>query len=59
MLDTIQDPGNLGTIVRTADWFGIKRIVCSPDTVDVFSPESNSICHGQYYAGRTDIYRPG
>ncbi len=39
MLDTIQDPGNLGTILRTADWFGIKRIVCSPDTVDVFSPK--------------------
>jgi RNA methyltransferase, TrmH family len=39
MLDTIQDPGNLGTILRTADWFGVKRIVCSPDTVDVFSPK--------------------
>ena len=39
MLDTIQDPGNLGTILRTADWFGIKKIVCSPDTVDVFSPK--------------------
>ena len=37
MLDHIQDPGNLGTIVRIADWFGIDRIVCSPDTVDVFN----------------------
>jgi TrmH family RNA methyltransferase len=39
MLDTIQDPGNLGTILRTADWFGIKRIVCSHDTADAFNPK--------------------
>ncbi len=38
-LDCIQDPGNLGTIIRTADWFGIRHIVCSKDTVDVFSPK--------------------
>jgi TrmH family RNA methyltransferase len=37
LLDTIQDPGNLGTIIRTADWFGLRRVICSPDTVDVFS----------------------
>ncbi len=36
VLDGVQDPGNLGTIIRTADWFGIKQIICSPDTVDVF-----------------------
>lgn len=36
-LDRIQDPGNLGTIMRIADWFGIKDIVCSPDTVDCFN----------------------
>jgi TrmH family RNA methyltransferase len=39
LLDTIQDPGNLGTILRTADWFGVKRIVCSENTVDVFNPK--------------------
>ena len=39
LLDTIQDPGNLGTIIRTADWFGVKRIVCSPQTVDVYKPK--------------------
>jgi TrmH family RNA methyltransferase len=39
MLDTIQDPGNMGTIMRSADWFGIKQIVCSPDCADVFSPK--------------------
>ncbi|MBN1251909.1 MAG: RNA methyltransferase [Bacteroidales bacterium] len=38
-LDTIQDPGNLGTIIRTADWFGVKNIYCSKDCVDVFNPK--------------------
>lgn len=37
MLDGIQDPGNLGTIIRTADWFGVKMIVCSPDCADQFN----------------------
>jgi TrmH family RNA methyltransferase len=37
LLENIQDPGNLGTILRTADWFGVKRIVCSPDSVDEFN----------------------
>jgi len=36
-LDDIQDPGNLGTILRTADWFGIRLVVCSPATADVFN----------------------
>ena len=36
-LDGLQDPGNLGTIIRTADWFGIKKIVCSTDTVDMYN----------------------
>lgn len=38
-LDKIQDPGNMGTIIRTADWFGIRQIVCSPDCVDAFNPK--------------------
>ena len=38
-LDNIQDPGNLGTIVRIADWFGIRNIFCSKGSVDVFSPK--------------------
>ncbi len=38
-LDRVQDPGNLGTIMRVADWFGISHIVCSRDTVDVFNPK--------------------
>ncbi|MBF1568291.1 MAG: RNA methyltransferase [Prevotella shahii] len=39
MLDGIQDPGNLGTIIRLADWFGIRHVVCSNDTADVFNPK--------------------
>ena len=39
VLDNIQDPGNMGTMVRTADWFGIKTIVCSEDCSDVFNPK--------------------
>lgn len=38
-VDRIQDPGNLGTIIRTADAFGVKTIICSEDTVDHFSPK--------------------
>ena len=38
-LDTIRDPGNLGTILRVADWFGIKAVFASADTVDVFNPK--------------------
>ncbi len=40
VLDGIQDPGNLGTIIRLADWFGIEHIVCSTDTADAFSPKT-------------------
>lgn len=38
-LDGIQDPGNLGTIIRLADWYGIRHILCSYDTVDVYNPK--------------------
>ncbi len=38
-LDGVQDPGNMGTIIRTAEWFGINRIVCSKDCVDVYNPK--------------------
>ncbi len=39
VLDNIQDPGNLGTMIRTADWFGISQIVASPHTVEVYNPK--------------------
>jgi TrmH family RNA methyltransferase len=52
MLDTIQDPGNLGTILRCADWFGVQQIICSVDCVDIFNPKTvqstmGSICRVQ------------
>ncbi len=40
VLDCIQDPGNLGTIIRIADWFGIENIICSSDTTDVYNPKT-------------------
>lgn len=39
VLDGIQDPGNLGTIIRIADWFGIKQVVASEDTVELYNPK--------------------
>jgi TrmH family RNA methyltransferase len=39
VLDDIQDPGNLGTIIRSADWFGVEYIVCSMHTADVYNPK--------------------
>ena len=38
-LDGVQDPGNLGTIIRTCDWFGVTHIVCSNDTADCYNPK--------------------
>jgi TrmH family RNA methyltransferase len=39
VLDNLQDPGNLGTIIRIADWFGVKQIVASPETVELYNPK--------------------
>jgi len=39
-LDSINDPGNFGTIIRVCDWFGIKQIYCSPDTVELYNPKT-------------------
>lgn len=38
-LDGIQDPGNMGTILRICDWYGIQHVFCSPDTVDLYNPK--------------------
>ncbi len=38
-LDAVQDPGNMGTIMRLADWFGVEKIICSRTTVDVYNPK--------------------
>ena len=40
MLDGVQDPGNLGTIARIADWFGIRNIICSTETADIYNPKA-------------------
>lgn len=45
-LDGVQDPGNIGTILRTADWFGIKHVLCSEGTVDVYNPKCVQSCMG-------------
>ncbi len=38
-LDRLSDPGNLGTIIRTADWFGVRRLILSPDSADIYNPK--------------------
>ncbi|MES2448376.1 MAG: RNA methyltransferase [Bacteroidota bacterium] len=54
VLDNIQDPGNLGTIIRTADWFDIKNIICSEDTVEAYNPKTVQSTMGSL--ARTNIY---
>ncbi|HVU58366.1 MAG TPA: RNA methyltransferase [Puia sp.] len=46
VLDGIQDPGNLGTIVRIADWFGVSRVICTPDSADIFNPKATQSTMG-------------
>lgn len=40
LLDSIKDPGNMGTILRSADWFGYTQVICSPDCVDIYNPKT-------------------
>lgn len=54
MLDTIQDPGNMGTILRIADWFGVSQLLCSPDTVDIYNPKVVQSAMGSL--GRVPVY---
>ena len=49
ILDEISDPGNLGTILRTADWFGIHTVIASPTTVDLFNPKVIQASMGAVY----------
>lgn len=53
-LDSIRDPGNLGTILRIADWFGIKSVVATPDTVEVFNPKAVQATMGAIF--RVDFH---
>lgn len=47
-VDGVRDPGNLGTIIRIADWFGISTIVCSEDTVDLYNPKTIQATMGSF-----------
>lgn len=53
VLDGIQDPGNFGTIIRLADWFGIEQIVCSTDTVDLYNPKVIQASMGSFTRVKT------
>jgi RNA methyltransferase, TrmH family len=53
-LDCIQDPGNMGTIIRIANWFGVEHILCSPDCVDMYNPKVVQASMGAIF--RTSIY---
>jgi len=57
-LDGLQDPGNLGTILRLSDWFGLEAVVCSPDCVDRFNPKTVQASMGSLFRVpmlRTDL----
>ena len=54
VLDHLQDPGNMGTIIRTADWMGIRRMVCSCDTVSCFNPKVVQASMGGFFRTRID-----
>ncbi len=53
VLDGIQDPGNLGTIVRLADWFGIDDVICSSDSADIYNPKTLQATMGALARVRT------
>lgn len=53
-LDKIQDPGNMGTIMRTADWYGIRHIVCSKDTVNCYNAKVVQASMGAVFRTRVD-----
>lgn len=54
VLDGVQDPGNMGTIIRTADWFGFKQIICSNNCVEVYNPKTVQATMGSL--SRINIY---
>jgi TrmH family RNA methyltransferase len=54
VLDDIKDPGNLGTIIRTADWYGIRKVIVSPETADFYNPKVISATMGSFT--RVNLY---
>ena len=55
-LDEISDPGNLGTILRLADWFGIEQIVCAPGSVDIYNPKVIQATMGSIFRVNVHTY---
>lgn len=49
MLDGIQDPGNFGTMLRTADWFGVNQVIASPDCADLYNPKTVQATMGSIF----------
>lgn len=64
-LDGVQDPGNMGTILRIADWFGIHHVICSEDTVDVYNPKAVQATMGAlarvkvHYTNLNELFQQG
>lgn len=52
-LDDIRDPGNMGTIIRLADWFGMDTVFCSPNCVDIYNPKVIQSCMGAFLRVKT------
>lgn len=58
-LEKIQDPGNMGTIIRTADWFGITQVLCSPGCADVYNPKVVQASMGSLLRVAVTVLEPG
>lgn len=54
-LDSVRDPGNMGTILRVADWFGVKTVYLSPDCTDIFAPKVVQATMGSIFRVRTEV----
>jgi RNA methyltransferase, TrmH family len=54
VLDDVKDPGNFGTLLRIADWYGVRQVVCSPETTDLYNPKVISASMGSFL--RVNVY---
>ena len=54
-LDNVRDPGNLGTIIRLCDWFGVTRLICNSETVDCYNPKVIQATMGSFNSSRHTI----
>lgn len=55
VLDSVRDPGNMGTILRVADWFGVETVYLSPDCTDIFAPKVVQATMGSIFRVRTEV----